>query len=177
MTQALAIQNLGKGYSATTPVKVPKIWSFWNNKTKVQEASRPGQARGHDVWESSKMDKRGTRAKALGEKGGRDRKAKGIWEGGEGRSSGSQGRVGDGDRTAGFLEQGLLACSLAVSCPGPDVGSCLSAVRGSRAVPLHFPRVCTFANLFWKSLGSGAGQGLGCSWRLESNFNESELEL
>lgn len=42
-----------------------------------------------------KMDKRGTRAKALGEKGGRDRKAKGIWEGGEGGSSGSQGRVGE----------------------------------------------------------------------------------
>lgn len=83
---------------------------------------------------------------------------------------------GNGGTTAGFLEQGLLACSLAVSCPGPDVGSCLNAVRGSRAVPLHFPRVCTFANLFWKSLGSGAGQGLGCSSRLESNFNESELE-
>lgn len=57
-----------------------------------------------------------------------------------------------GGTAAGFFEQGLLACSLAVSCPGLDVGSCLNAVRGSRAVPLHFPRVCTSAILFWKSL-------------------------
>lgn len=70
MTQALARQNLGKGYSATTPVKVPKVWSFWKNQTQVREASRLGQARGHDVWESSKVDKSGTRAKALEEKRG-----------------------------------------------------------------------------------------------------------
>lgn len=170
MTQALAIQNLGKGYSATTPVKVPKIWSFWNNKTQVQGASRPRQARGHDVWESSKVDKRGTRAKALGEKGAETEKLKASGEVVREGAVVAKAGWGNGGTTAGFPEQGLLACSLAMSCPGLDVGSCLNAVRGSRAVPLHFPRVCTFANLFWKSLGSGAGQGLGCSSRLREQL-------